>query len=70
MFRPCFSGKALVLLGEISFSFYLIHQLVIKYVVSRNDRYDFVEDNYVLTAVIFVISLGLSYLLHKYVEIP
>ncbi|OGX81795.1 acyltransferase family protein [Hymenobacter glacialis] len=64
------SGKALVLLGEISFSFYLIHQLVIRYVVSRNDVYDFVEDSYVLTGVIFLISLGLSYLLHKYVEIP
>lgn len=65
-----FSAKFLVLLGEISFSFYLIHQLVIRFVVSRNDSYDVVDDNYVLTGFIFIISLVLSFLLHKFVEIP
>ena len=56
--------------AEISLSFYLIHQLVIRYVVSQNDVHDFIEDSYVLTGIIFAISLVLGYLLHKFVEIP
>ena len=56
--------------AEISLSFYLIHQLVIRYGVGQNDVHDFIEDSYVLTGVIFAISLGLGYLLHKFVKIP
>jgi peptidoglycan/LPS O-acetylase OafA/YrhL len=64
------SGRVLVLLGEISFSFYLIHQLVIRFMVDKNAEYGLTGDNYVLTAIIFVISLGLSYVLHRFVEKP
>ncbi|MFD2721969.1 hypothetical protein ACFST9_24845 [Hymenobacter monticola] len=59
-----------MLLGEISFSFYLIHQLVIRWLKYENDQRGLFDNMYVMTALIFGLSLGLSYLLHRYVELP
>lgn len=64
------SGRTMVLLGEISFSFYLIHQLVIRWMKYENDKILLFDNMYVMSAVIFVLSLLLSYLLHRYVEKP
>ena len=64
------SNNFLVLLGEISFSFYLIHQLVIRFLLEKNGEYSFTDNNYVLTAIMFLLSLGLSYLMHIYIELP
>lgn len=65
-----FSARIWVWLGEISFSFYLIHQLTIRYLLTLNDRHDFVGSNRVLAIIMFVVSLVLSYGLHKFVELP
>ena len=64
------SGRTMVLLGEISFSFYLIHQLVIRWLKYENDQRGLFDNMYVLAALMFVLSMGLSYLLHRYVEMP
>jgi peptidoglycan/LPS O-acetylase OafA/YrhL len=64
------SGRILVMLGEISFSFYLIHQLVIRWLKYENDQRGLFDNMYVLAALIFGLSLLLSYLLHRYVELP
>ncbi|MBH8570724.1 acyltransferase [Microvirga sp. STS02] len=64
------SGRTMVLLGEISFSFYLIHQLVIRWLKYENDHRGLFDNMYVLAALIFVLSMVLSYLLHRFVEMP
>jgi peptidoglycan/LPS O-acetylase OafA/YrhL len=58
------SSKVLVYLGEVSFSFYMVHMLVITYV------YYFWEENWLTMLLCFVISLVLSSLLYKYYEEP
>jgi peptidoglycan/LPS O-acetylase OafA/YrhL len=65
-----FSAKLLVFLGEISFSFYMIHQLIIRYLTIENSQRQVITDSYVMAAICFILSLGLSYVLHKYVEVP
>lgn len=56
------SNKILVYLGEISFSFYMIHQLVLKYLIALHIPY--------LSILGFIISLGLSALMFKFYEEP
>ncbi|MGM7720473.1 acyltransferase family protein [Metabacillus sp. Hm71] len=58
------SNKALVYLGEISFSFYMIHQLVIRY-------YEFFNMSESLKGLIcFIVSLVLSSIMYRYYEEP
>ncbi|GAB3854405.1 acyltransferase [Hymenobacter terrigena] len=65
-----FSTRIWVWLGEISFSFYLIHQLVIRYLLTLNDRHALDGSNEALGIAMFGVSLGLSYVLHRFVELP
>ncbi|MBO1512371.1 acyltransferase family protein [Metabacillus bambusae] len=58
------SNRLLVYLGEISFSFYMIHQLVIRYYL----QFKFVETY--MTVVCFVITLILSALTYRFYEEP
>ncbi|WP_267813794.1 acyltransferase family protein [Pseudomonas sp. RtIB026] len=67
------SSRLLVLLGEASFAFYLVHQLVI--IVGQEVRLRLNSDHAVLTdagfaVVYFSISLALSIFLFKYYETP
>ncbi|PMZ93578.1 MULTISPECIES: acyltransferase [unclassified Pseudomonas] len=67
------SSRLLVLLGEASFAFYLVHQLVI--IVGQELRLRLNSDHAVLTdagfaVVYFVVSLVLSIFLFKYYETP
>ena len=64
------SARAWVWLGEISFSFYLIHQLTMMYLLTLNGRHGFTGNTYVLSGLMFVVALGLSYALHRWVEVP
>jgi peptidoglycan/LPS O-acetylase OafA/YrhL len=64
------SGRVMVLLGEISFGFYLIHQLVIRWLTYENQQRGLLNNMYVLAALVFGLSILLSYLLHRYVEVP
>ncbi len=64
------SNRVLIILGEISFSFYLIHQLVIRYILIINTKYSLINNNYLLILVIFVVTLIASYLSYKYIELP
>lgn len=64
------SIRFMVVLGEISFSFYLIHQLFIKLLVDKNMLYGITNSNYVLSALILFVSLVASYFMHKYIELP
>jgi len=64
------SNKWLVLGGEISFGFYLVHQLVIRYLVYINGRLGILHNYYLLAFIILGISLVVSYFLYKLYEMP
>ena len=58
----------MIKLGEISFSFYLIHMIVARYFkLFLEDVYLFKND-LVLTVTIFTVSIILSYFSHYYFE--
>ncbi|MBL0358069.1 MAG: acyltransferase [Chitinophagaceae bacterium] len=64
------SNKVLVLAGEISFSFYLLHQLVFKYLSFINARFFIIHSELALIAIIFVVSAVASYVSYYFVELP
>jgi peptidoglycan/LPS O-acetylase OafA/YrhL len=66
------SSKILVLLGEASFSLYLIHQLVIRYIKGVNEvlfGYEGVLWECILIVAILTLSILLSLAMHKLYEI-
>lgn len=64
------SNKILVLLGEISFGFYLIHQIVIRYFREYNGKYQIISSDAVSILLIFFVSLILSYATYRLIEVP
>lgn len=64
------SNKFLIKLGEISFGFYMVHQLILKYILKYNTTYFNIENNYVLVIGIFTISLLVSMLSYRFFELP
>jgi peptidoglycan/LPS O-acetylase OafA/YrhL len=63
------SGNIFILLGEISFSFYLIHQLVIRYSRKFN-LVERIDNDFAYIVILFLICLGLSYLSFQFIEKP
>nr|DAP94913.1 MAG TPA: putative acyltransferase [Caudoviricetes sp.] len=61
------SHKTLVLLGESSFSLYMIHQLIIRF--SIENRIFFGSDFYMLLSILTISILG-SIFIYKYYELP
>lgn len=65
-------GKLLVYLGEVSFAFYLAHELVIKNIASL----DFFSSQHsqlqglVWTALCFILALGVASVAHHFIEKP
>lgn len=64
------SSKAAILLGEISFSFYMIYQLIIQFLGLVNYKFDFFKNGYLLIFIAFISSIGISVLVHFYFEKP
>jgi peptidoglycan/LPS O-acetylase OafA/YrhL len=64
------SHKWLVYLGEISFSFYMIHQLVIKAMWAINLKTNLFTSGTTIILVTFILSLLLSILSFEYFEKP
>jgi peptidoglycan/LPS O-acetylase OafA/YrhL len=64
------SNKVFVFLGEISFSFYMIHQLVIRYIGTANNDFSWGLNPYVMAGIVFGFALLLAYVLHKHIELP
>ncbi len=64
------SAKALVIGGEISFSFYLLHHLVIRYISYANSKLFMIHHAYKLIIVIFLVAAVASYLCYRYIEMP
>ena len=64
------SQKWLIYLGEISFGFYMFHQLVIRYFLPLNNRYLGIENEIHQSLMIFILSLLISHYSFKYFENP
>ena len=64
------STRTALWLGEISFSFYMFSHLVYRYIVWGNDTYKMVDNNWVLIAIILIISLLMAALSYTYFEVP
>jgi peptidoglycan/LPS O-acetylase OafA/YrhL len=63
------SQRPMVLLGEISFSLYLTHQVLLRYYQLHQDQFLFIPHE-LKFAVLLVVSLALSFLIFKLVELP
>lgn len=64
----CISNRFIVLLGEASFSLYMIHQLVIRFFLDISNKDQLL--NWKLPVVIITISIILSVFMFQYLEIP
>ena len=64
------SNKVMVLLGEISYSFYLLHYLVIRYATALARKFQFAINDYIFILIILAIVLLGSYFTHKLIEQP
>jgi len=64
------SNKMLIWLGEISFCFYMIHQLVINILWALNYKLRIIENGYILILTAFFVSLVGSGLIFKFYEKP
>ncbi|HHH3493329.1 TPA: acyltransferase, partial [Proteus mirabilis] len=61
------SNKLLVLLGESSFSLYMIHQLIIRFFIENSSFFG--NDFYMLLSILAMSILG-SIFIYKYYELP
>ncbi len=62
------SRKIFINLGEISFSFYLIHMVVARNFNFISERISILKNDLILITLIFFISLLLSFISHYYIE--
>ncbi|WDM10349.1 acyltransferase [Streptomyces lavenduligriseus] len=63
-------SAAMVRLGELSFAFYMVHELIIRYGLRALGHHWSTAGGLALTAGLFSASLGCAWLLHRYVEVP
>lgn len=69
--RSPWRGRVAVLLGEVSFAFYLVHQVVIRTVEAGPGPHDGdLAQAIGLSVALLGVSLGLAWLLHRLVELP
>ncbi len=64
------SKQLFVFLGEISYSFYLLHFLAIKYIIAINSKFSLVSNVYLLIGIVLACTLVGSYLSYRYIELP
>ncbi|SEA49842.1 Peptidoglycan/LPS O-acetylase OafA/YrhL, contains acyltransferase and SGNH-hydrolase domains [Flavobacterium gillisiae] len=64
------SNNTLILLGEISFGFYMFHQLVLKYFIMLNKSLLNITNEYLIISIILIVSLIISYVSLIWFENP
>lgn len=69
-FSAILSRPLPVLLGEISFSFYLLHQLSIRWLYFINERMALQIPVFLIILFMFLVALAGSYLCYRLVEMP
>ncbi|WP_110944179.1 acyltransferase family protein [Streptomyces niger] len=70
--RSPFRGRVMIWLGEVSFAFYMVHYLVLHFTLKAlGDRVAWtLPEGLAVAAVLMVATLGVAYLLYRYVEMP
>ncbi|WP_413998292.1 acyltransferase family protein [Flavobacterium sp. W1B] len=64
------SSRVLIFLGEISFGFYMFHQLILKYFKDFNKLYFHIENEYLIISILFLVSILVSYISLIWFENP
>lgn len=64
------SHKSFILLGEISFSFYMLHGLVMRYLLAVERRLHIVNHHYIMMAILFLATIVASYIIYRVIELP
>lgn len=64
------SKNLFIVLGEISFAFYLVHMLVIQWLEELNNTFHLTNSHLPTSIAMFAVSLAAAYFLHKYIELP
>lgn len=64
------SKKLFVQLGNMSFAFYMLHILVIRYYTLLQSKIPALPINYIAAIMLYFVTLALAFVLHKYYEIP
>ena len=64
------SHRHFILLGEISFSFYMLHGLIMRYIKALDRRIKWIENDYIIIGIVFVLIIIASYYSYKYLELP
>ncbi|WP_114783429.1 acyltransferase family protein [Botryobacter ruber] len=64
------SVKLLYVLGERSYGFYLLHILVMRYMLFINRKLQLIANDYLLTCCIFTVVLMASFFSYKIIEVP
>ncbi len=64
------SNKLLMILGGLSYGFYISHYLIIKYVTWLNRRFEVIDSTILLIIFIFLLSLICGYFAYSYIENP
>jgi peptidoglycan/LPS O-acetylase OafA/YrhL len=64
------SNKYLLLLGEISFGFYMFHHLILRYLVAINKRFIGIENEYILIFLTLGLTITVSYFSFIWFETP
>lgn len=69
IFARLLGSRGMVFLGELSFAFYMIHQIVIRTVIVYSRYYEGIGV-WEVSLCVLCISIGVSIVLHKLIEIP
>jgi peptidoglycan/LPS O-acetylase OafA/YrhL len=64
------SHKYAIWLGEISFGFYMLHHLVLRYFSLGNGKLEWVTNDYVIIGILLSVSIIGAGISHRYFEVP
>lgn len=64
------SHRHLILLGEISFSFYMLHGLVMRYLMAFERRFQIIQHHYIMLGIMFLVTILTSYIIYRTIELP
>ena len=64
------SYKPFLFLGDLSFGFYLYHQLVLRYVNRINNKLDLISEQWIINSIAFAIILVVCYFSYHLFEMP
>ncbi|WP_213523709.1 acyltransferase [Nonlabens sp.] len=64
------SHQYAIWLGEISFGFYMLHHLVLRYFTLGNGKLEWITNDYIIIGLLLCISMVAAGISHRYFEVP